>query len=476
MIKTPQIIPADQLGEVIAAHFKGRESINCYVGSNAATPTTLIESLSDAIKARTPRLPFTRMVHLLLQGPIPYLAEGLQDRVMAYSIFSGGEVRKAANLGRAYYLPCTLANVDGLIGAGQKYETDVVLIKVTRNPHTGEYSLGLSVEALHTAIDHARVVVAELDPSMPFTEGQSVVDAGSLDYLVEADVKPVYTFDPPDFDDLPNAERRIGELIVEHFIRDGVTLQTGIGKIPDSVIGIIRGGGFRDLGVQTELYGDGLMLLQKMGIVTNRKKKANLGYSTTSLIMGSRDLYDFCHMRTGVQMRPCAYTNGADIIRKNSPFISINTALGIDLFGNVWADFIDPGKYYSGVGGQPDFIRAISRREYGAAIIAVKSITNKGLSKIVAHHPAGVTLTASSYDGVVIVTEYGVADLRGLTTGNKALAIAGIAHPQYRDDLLKQVVDDPFFTKPQDFKMGRVPYGVSLYAGHVPEPEIGAAS
>ena len=371
-----------------------------------------------------------------------------------------------------YYLPCTLAHIDSLIGPGQKYQTDMVLIKVSRNPHTGEYSLGLSVEALHTAIDHAKVVVAELDATMPFTEGQSVIDAGSIDYLVQQNVKPVYAFDPPDFDDLPHAERRIGELIVDHFIQDGVTLQTGIGKIPDSVIGIIRNGDFRNLGVQTELYGDGLMLLQKMGIVNNRRKKANLGYSTTSLIMGSRELYDFCHMRTGVQMRPCGYTNGSEIIRKNSPFISINTAMGIDLFGNVWADFIDPRKYYSGVGGQPDFIRALSRQEYGSAIIAVKSITNKGDSKIVPHHPAGVTLTASSYDGVVVVTEYGVADLRGLTAGNKAVAIASIAHPKYRDDLLKQVVDDPFFTKPHDFRMDRVPYGVSLYKGQVPEPDI----
>lgn len=178
--------------------------------------------------------------------------------------------------------------------------------------------------------------------------------------------------------------------------------------------------------------------------------------------MGSRDLYDFCHMRTGVQMRPCAYTNGAEVIRKNSPFISINTAMGID-----------PRKYYSGVGGQPDFIRAINRREYGTTIMAVKSITNKGQSKIVPHHPAGVTLTASSYDGVVIVTKYEMADLRGLTTGNKAVAIASIAHPQYRDELLKQVVDDPFFTKPYDFSLDRVPYGITLYMGHVPEPDIG---
>jgi 4-hydroxybutyrate CoA-transferase len=175
-------------------------------------------------------------------------------------------------------------------------------------------------------------------------------------------------------------------------------------------------------------------------------------------------------------MRPCAYTNGAEIIRRNAPFTSINTAIGVDLFGNVWADFIDPRKYYSGVGGQPDFIRAINRREYGAAIIAVKSLTNKGYSKIVPNHPAGVTLTASSYDGVVIVTEYGVADLRGLSTGNKAVAVASIAHPRYRDDLLKQVIDDPFFTKPHDFKMARVPYGVSLYTGQVPESEIEAAS
>jgi len=186
--------------------------------------------------------------------------------------------------------------------------------------------------------------------------------------------------------------------------------------------------------------------------------------------MGSRELYDFCHMRTGVQMRPCAYTNGADIIRRNSPFISINTAIGIDLFGNVWADFIDPRKYYSGVGGQPDFVRAINRREYGAAVIAVKSITDKGDSKIVASHPPGITLTASSYDGVMIVTEYGIADLRGLTTGNKAVAIASIAHPRYRDALLRQVIDDPFFTKPFDFRVDRPPYGVILYAGHVPEP------
>jgi acyl-CoA hydrolase len=407
------------------------------------------------------------MVHLLLQGPVPYVQKGLQDRIMAYSTFSAGDVRQAANEGRAYYLPCTLANLDSLIGKGRQFEPDVALLKVSQNEFTGEFSLGLSVEALHTAIDHAAVVIAELDPSMPFTQGQSVVDAQSIDYLIETGVQPVYDFAAPDFDNLSAAEIRIGELIANHFIDDGITLQVGIGKIPDAVIGTIRDADFKDLGVQTELYGDGLMLLEKEGIVTNRKKKANLGYSTTSLIMGSRGLYDFVHMRAGVQMRPSAYTNSADTIQKNAPFISVNTAIGVDMLGNVWADFIDPRRYYGGVGGQPDFIRALNNRMYGTPIIAFKSLTQKGESKITRMHPPGISLTASAYDGVAIVTEWGIADLRELTIGEKALAIASIAHPDFRDDFLRHVFDDPLFTKPVDYTLDKTPRGVIPYNGSV---------
>jgi 4-hydroxybutyrate CoA-transferase len=467
MITQPKIIALDQIAEVIAEKFKTKDEITCYVGSNAATPTASLTALTDAIKLRRPRLPFLKMVHLLLQGPVPYVEEGLQDRVMTFSTFSGGDVRKAANQGRAYYLPCTLANLVSLISKGRKYEPDVVFFKVRQNEYTGEYSLGLSVEALHTAIDHAEVVIAELDGSMPFTQGQSVVDAQSIDYLIEDHVKPVYHFAAPDFENLSPEECRIGELITEHFIHDGVTLQVGIGKIPDAVIGTIKDAGYKDLGVQTELYGDGLMLLEKEGIVTNRKKKANLGYSTTSLIMGSRELYDFVHMRTGVQMRPSAYTNSADTVRTNSPFISVNTAIGVDMFGNIWADFIDPRRYYSGVGGQPDFIRALNDRAYGTPIIAIKSITDKGESKIARMHPPGISLTASAYDGVVIVTEYGIADLRELTSGEKAMAVAGIAHPKFREDFLRSVYEDPLFTKPIGCYLDKIPNGVFMYEGGI---------
>lgn len=467
MHSQPKTIRREEMAGLIAEQFSGRDAITCYVGSNAATPTAAIGALTAAVKEGLPPLPFLRMVHLLLQGPVPYVEEGLQDRMMTYSIFSTGPVRQAANKGHAYYLPCTLANLNVLIGKGRKFEPDVVLLKVRRHPQTGEYSMGLSVEALHTAIDQAEIVIAEVDPSMPYTLGQSLVDAQSIDLLIEEGIEPVYDFPGPDFARLSPAERRIGTLITEHFIRDGVTLQTGIGKIPDAVVSMIRDAAPKHLGVQTELYGDGLMMLQQAGIVTNRKKAANMGYSTTSLIMGSRALYDYVHMRSGVQMRPCTYTNGMDTIRQNRPFVSINTAIGVDLYGNVWADFIDPRRYYSGVGGQPDFVRAINDPSIGVSIIAMKSLTAKGESKIVPMHPAGISLTASGYDSVVLVTEYGVADLRGLTFGGKALAIASVAHPRYRDEFLRRLHDDPLITKPRSYRFGKTPEGVMLYDGDI---------
>jgi 4-hydroxybutyrate CoA-transferase len=467
MPTSPVRIRADQIADLISERFKGRKSVNCYIGSNAATPTTSIEALTRSICSGSPPLPFMKMVHILLQGPVPYLEEGLQDRIMAYSIFSSGEVRLAANEGRAFYLPCTIANVAALIDKNREYEPNIAIIKVCQNKYTGEYSLGLSVEALHTAIDHAQLVVAELDPTMPFTQGQSIVDSNCIDYIIEESVKPVYAFPSSDFENLSPQEQRIGELITEHYIKDGVTLQAGIGKIPDAVVGTIIKSPYQNLGVQTELYSDGLMLLQKLGKVTNRKKKVDMGYSTTTLIMGSEELYDFVHMRTGVQMRPCSYTNSAEIIRSNSPFISVNSAMGVDIFGNVWADFIAERLYYSGVGGQPDFVRALNDPAYGAPIIALKSTTREGESKIVKAHPRGVSLTASSYDGVVVITEYGIADLRGLTVGEKALAVSSVAHPRYREEFLKSIFDDRLFTKPVGYFMGKTPRGFIPYRGNI---------
>jgi 4-hydroxybutyrate CoA-transferase len=468
MNNVPAVIRLDQIPDVLVKEFKGQKMITCYVGSNAAVPTASLEVLTAAVKARSHPLPFFRMVHLLLQGPVPYVEEGLQDRIMTYSIFSTGDVRKAANEGRAFYLPCTLANLDSLISKGREYEPDLVIFKVRPNEITGEFSLGLSVEAIHTAIDQAKCVIAEVDYSMPFTLGQSIVDKQSIDYLIEDDdIKPCYDFPGPNFGNLPPIARRIGRLIAEHFIHDGVTLQAGIGQIPDAIVGTIKEAGYRDLGIQTELYGDGLMHLQKSGIVTNMKKKQHIGYSTTSLIMGSMDLYRFVHMRAGVQMRPCAVTNSAEVIRRNSPFVSINTAIGVDLNGNVWADFIDARRYYSGVGGQPDFVRALNNPAYGVPIIALKSVTDTGSSKIARVHPPGVSLTASAYDGVVIVDEYGIADLRGLTAGEKALAIASIAAPQYREEYLKSIYDDRLFTKSAGSSMGQRPRGVTMYQGTI---------
>lgn len=465
MPKKPQKTALQNIGDVLLTHFGDKDSINCYIGSNSATPTATIEALSDAIMDKAGKLPFMKMFHILLHGNVPYVEEGFQDRVKAYSIFSSGMVRQAANEGRAYYLPCTLGTMDRLIGKDCAYEIDLAVIKVRRNDATGEYSLGLSVDAVHCALETARIVIAELDPSMPFTQGQSIIAEQDIDYIIEKGVKPVYNFDPPNFKDLSAQEKRIGELITGHFLEDGSTLQVGIGKIPDAVVGVIAESGFKDLGVQTELYSDGLMHLQKKGIITNKKKKINKGYRTTSLIMGSKDLYDYVHMRSQVQMRPCMYTNSAETIRACSPFLSVNTAIGVDLSGNVWADFIDPLNYYGGVGGQPDFVRALTHKKFGTPIIAMTSCARNGKSKIVAAAPSGITLTASAYDGVVIVTEYGIADLRDLPTGFKGLAIASISHPSVRENLLKTIYDDPRMTKPKGFSLDKIPPGVTLYHG-----------
>jgi acyl-CoA hydrolase len=465
MKTAPTPVKLKDIGDIIARHLGHKDNINCYIGSNAATPTASIEALTEAVKNNTGQLPFMKMLHILLHGPIPYVEKGMQDRIRAYSMFSGGEVRRAADEGRAYYLPCTLANMDRLMGKGGGYEIDLVIMKVRQNQETGEYSLGLSVDAVHAALETASLVIAELDPSMPFTQGQSVISAQDIDYIIEEGVKPVYTFDPPNFEELGPEEQRIGELITEHFLEDGTTLQVGIGKIPDAVVGVIAQSGYKDLGTQTELYGDGLMYLQEKGIITNKQKKINTGYSTTSLIMGSQTLYDYVNMRTQIQMRPCMYTNSAATVQACAPFLSVNTAMGVDLGGNVWADFVNPKRYYGGVGGQPDFVRALSHRHFGTPVIAMKSLTRQGESKIVTACPSGITLTASAYDGVVIVTEYGIADLRDLPLGFKGLAIASISHPDHREKLIKTIYEDPRMTKPKGFSLDKIPPGVTLYRG-----------
>jgi acyl-CoA hydrolase len=462
------IIRLNEIGPVIAERFKDKKYITCYVASNAVTPTASLQALTDYIKAGA-QMPFMRMVSLLLLGEVPYVEPGLQDKIMAYSIFSGPTMRKAINEGRAYYLPCTLANMESMIGKDRPFQPDVVITRVTKDLRSGTYNLGPSLEAMYTAIDNAKVVIAEMDDKMPFVLGGNL-DQSSIDYLVvDDDIRGIHPY-VTGLEDLSRRAkqgiRRAGELIVKYFIKDGITLQIGIGKITDAIASLIKDARPKDLGCQTELYGDGLMSLQKAGIITNRHKKMNRWYSTTSLLMGSKELYEFANMRPDLQLRPCTYTNAAHIIRANGsekfPFISINTAVGVDLGGNVWADYIDATRYYGGVGGQPDFVRALNDPRYGVAIIVMLSTTTSGITKIVKTHPAGVTLTACSYDNIVVVTEHGIADLRGLSAGCKARALAHIADESVRDELLRYIDENKrLFIAPRHSRelSGFIPYG-----------------
>ncbi len=455
-------IRLNEMGEIIRSHFADSKVINIYVGSNAATPTACLEALATDILQNPKSGPFMNVLHCLLLGPCPLVQDGLQERLMDYTVFSGEELRKAVNTGRAQYLPVSLEHLPSLLRPSGSFTPDLVLCKVRRCPVTGELSLGLSVEALHTALATARLVIAELDPSMPFTIGHTILHPTRIDYLIEDPAcLPCYTIPASAYDSLSAAEKAIGDHIAERYVQSGCTLQVGIGKITEAVLGSIEKSQVRDLGVHTELYSDGLMRLQKAGIVTNARKAVNKGYSVTTLMMGTQELYDFVHMRSTVQMRSCDYTNAEASIRSNAPFVAINTAMGIDLFGNVWADSIDPRHHYSGVGGQPDFVRALGDAKHGTAIIAMLSRTHRGESKIIPTHPTGVSLTATAYDRIVLATEQGTADLGGLTVGEKAITIASLAHPDVREPLLRYIHENPLMKAERRMRSAASPYTIS---------------
>ena len=464
----PAVIKLEDVAEVISREFRHKETITCYLGSNAATPTACLDFLTAAIKAGEPKLPFIRMVHLLLQGPVPYVEKGLQDRILAYSIFSTGDVRKAANEGLAYYLPCTLANIDSLIAKGRDSNPISPSSRSgrTRSPASTVWACRSRPSTRRSTTPSASSESWTSACLSPRARASST-PSPSISSSTTTGSSPSTIF-PPRISTISRLRKGgSASSSPSTLLSTARPCKSASAGSPTPSSASSRGGTSPDLGIQTELYGDGLMTLQKAGIVTNRKKKQHTGYSTTALIMGSKELYEYVHMRAGIQMRPCAVTNSEEVIRKNSPFIAINTAMGVDLLGNVWADFVDARRYYSGVGGQPDFVRALNDPAYGVPIITMKSITEKGESKIAMVHPPGVSLTASSYDGVVIVTEYGIADLRALTAGEKALAISSIAHPRFRDQYLKAIYDDPLFTKSTAMVSGKTHRGVTMYQGEV---------
>ena len=412
-----QIVSADRAVAGI------RSGHRVYLQCAAATPSVLL----DALVARAPDLRDVEVVHLHTEGPGPHLAPEMAGHFRHRALFIGPNARQAVNEGRADYVPVFLSDVPRLFESGE-LPLDAVFVNATPPDAHGFCSLGISVEAMHAAIRHARTVIVQLNRAMPRTLGDSFIHVSNIDLAVEVDVPP-YERRVGAIGDL---ERRIGAFVAD-LVPDGATLQLGIGAIPAATAVFLLDK--RDLGIHTEMCADSVVDLVESGAVTGARKERNRGKLVTAFVMGSRRLYDFVHDNPMVEMRPVDYTNDTHVIRSFSRMVAINSAIEVDLTGQVVADSIGT-RLYSGVGGQMDFIRGAALAPEGRAIIALPStVANKGLSRIVPSLAGGAGVVTTRAHARTIVTEFGVAELFGRSLRERAQALIGIAHPDHRDAL-----------------------------------------
>jgi acyl-CoA hydrolase len=361
------------------------------------------------------------------EGPHPHLAPEMQGHLLHKAVFIGPNARQAINEGRAEFIPVFLSDIPRLIDSGL-LPLDAVFANVSPPDEHGFCSLGTSVDTMLTAVRCAKTVIAQLNKSMPRTLGDSFVHVSKIDFGVEVD-QPPYDHFPGEAGEL---ELRVGEFVAE-LVQDEATLQMGIGAIPSAVGKCLYGK--RDLGVHTEMFTDILVDLVERGVVTCERKEINCGKVVTAFMMGTQRLYKFVDNNPMVEMRPVDYTNDTSIIRRFKRMTAINSAIEVDLTGQVCADSIGH-RMYSGVGGQMDFMRGAALAEEGRAIIALPSTAAGGKFSRIAislKEGAGVTTTRSHVR--TVVTEYGVAELFGQSLRERAKRLIAIAHPDFRDEL-----------------------------------------
>jgi len=409
--------------EAVAGIASGQQ---VFVHGGAASPSVLLEALAR----RYAELRDVGMVHFHIEGPAPHLAPEVAESFRHRALFIGANARAAVNEGRADYVPIFLSDVPELFTRGV-LPLDAVLINVSPPDEHGFCSLGTSVDAALAATRAATTVIAQLNRSMPRTLGDSFVHVDEIDLAVEVDQSPHEHHSAP----IGDVELRIGEYVAD-LVPDGATIQMGIGSIPAAVGLSLRDK--RDLGVHTELFTDPVLDLVEAGAITGAAKEINRGKIVTAFLMGSQRLYDFVHDNPMIEMRPVDYTNDTSVIRRFRRMIAINSALSIDLTGQVSADSIGT-RFYSGVGGQMDFMRGAALAAEGRAIIALPARAAGGtISRIVPVLAEGAGVVTSRAHVRTVVTEFGVAELFGRSVRERTAALIGIAHPDFRDDLTRE--------------------------------------
>ena len=400
-----------------------RSGDQLYLHCAAATPSVLL----GALVARAPELRDVSVVHLHCEGPGPHLAPAMATHFRHRALFIGPNARDAVNDGRADYVPVFLSDVPRLFSSGA-LPLDHVFVNATPPDAHGFCSLGTSVEAMRAAIRASKSVIVQLNHGMPRTLGDSFIHVDDIDLAVECDVPPYVVESPPSGD----VERRIGGFVAD-LVPDGATIQLGIGAIPAAVGAALIGK--RDLGVHTEMFTDTLVDLVEAGVVTGSSKERNRGKIVAAFLMGSKRLYDFVDDNPMIEMRPVDFTNDTAVIRTFSRMTAINSAIEVDLTGQIVADSIGH-RMYSGVGGQMDFFRGAALSSEGRAITALPATARGGeRSRIVGTLEDGAGVVTTRAHAGTVVTEYGVAELRGRSLRERAHALIAIADPAFRYEL-----------------------------------------
>lgn len=385
--------------------------------------------LVDAMVKNAAAYKNVEIIHMVPMGPAKYCLPEYRDNFRHNSLFSGGNTRKAIKAGIADFTPIYFHEVPAILSGSLK--PDVALVQVTAPDNNGYCSLGVSVDYTKPAVENAALVIAQVNPNMPRTFGDSFVHVSEIDVFVETDV-PILELPRAELGDV---EKAIGENCGS-LIPDGATLQLGIGTIPDAVLLSLKDK--KDLGIHTEMFSDGAVELMEAGIINNKRKTLHPGKSVASFLMGTRYLYDYVDNNPSVMMLPVDYVNDPYVIRQNDNLISINSCVQVDLQGQVVSTSIGKDEI-SGVGGQVDFVRGANMSKGGKSIIAISSTAGGGkISKIVPFISEGSSVTTSRHDVGYIVTEYGVAELRGKTLRDRAKALISIAHPDFKDELQEE--------------------------------------
>lgn len=401
---------------------------NIFLHTAAATPVSLVKAMTD----RADELYDIDIYQLHTEGPAPYAEPEMEDVFTVNSMFIGGNVRQAHKEGRANFIPSFLSEVPVMIRGGV-IPVDVAMITVSPPDRHGYCSLGVSVDATKAAIDTAEIVIAQINSRMPRTHGDGLVHISNFNRYVEIDEElPEHPKHP-----LTDEEQRIG-MHIAGMIEDRATLQLGIGAIPDAVLACL--GNHKDLGIHTEMFSDGVIPLLKSGVVNNKYKTKHKDVLVSGFMVGSRELYDFVDDNPMIRMLDIQYVNDTAVIRRLPKMVSINSAIEVDLTGQVCADSIGT-RMYSGVGGQMDFIRGASLSEGGKPIIALPATTRRGDSKIVPTLKPGAGVVTTRAHVHYVVTEFGIADLYGKSLKQRTQALINIAHPDHREDLARAAQD-----------------------------------